>query len=135
MNTLLVLLLTLSVSNMLIAQSNSTNLCVNNDSIVPYLEVDELPKFQSQKYHTALEYIYSNIQYPSEIDVQGKVIVSFVVTKYGKIEKVKIEKKLCNECDNEVQRVLCSMPKWSAGKKNGKTVNTLLLLIVNFKLE
>jgi hypothetical protein len=135
MKTLLVLLLTLSVSNMLIAQSNSTNICVKNDSIVPYLEVDELPKFQSQKYHTALEYIYSNIQYPSEIDVQGKVIVSFVVNKNGKIEKVKIEKKLCNECDNEVQRVLCSMPKWRAGKKNGKAVNTLLLLVVNFKLK
>lgn len=134
MKTLTVFLLVLLNSNILVAQSYGANTCVYSDSTILYIEVDELPKFQSHNYNTALEYIYSNMQYPSDIDVQGKVIVSFVVTKNGKIEKIKIEKKLCNECDDEVKRVLRSMPKWSAGKKNGKLVDTLLLLAVNFKL-
>jgi protein TonB len=120
----------------LFAQSNCLNTCLYNDStVLLYLEVDELPKFQTGDFDTALEYIYSNIKYPSEIDVQGKVIVSFVVTKCGRIEQIKIEKKLCNECDNEIKRVLRSMPKWRAGEKNNKYVNTLLFLSVNFKLE
>ncbi len=117
------------------AQSNIHNTCEYSDKAIPYLEVDELPKFQSENCSTALEYIYSKIQYPSEIDVQGKVIVSFVVTKCGKIEKIKIEKKLCNECDDEVQKALLAMPKWKAGKKDGKLVDTWLILPIDFKLE
>ncbi len=131
MKKLLIFFVTLLCSYIAVAQ---TKVC-DSDSIVSYLDVDEIPKFQSQKYNTILEYVYSNLQYPNEIDVQGKVIVSFVVAKNGKIGNAKIEKQLCNECDKEVIRILLSMSKWSAGKKNGKKVNTQLLLIVNFKLE
>jgi protein TonB len=134
MKALMFILLALLNSNIFASQSYSTDTCGYGDSTILYLEVDELPKFLSSNYNTALEYIYSNVQYPSEINVQGKVIVSFVVTKSGEIEKIKVEKKLCDECDNEVKKVLRYMPKWNAGKKNGKAVNTLLLLAVNFKL-
>jgi protein TonB len=133
MKILLFFLLTILSIDVVGAQDNSGD--VYNENIVSYLDVDVLPKFQTHRYNTALEYIYSNIQYPNEINVQGKVIASFVVTKRGKVEQVYIEKKLCNECDNEVQKILYSMPKWHAGKKNGKTVNTLLLIVVDFKLR
>ena len=124
------------INNFLIFSSNwnpDTN-CYS-DSVVIYFEVDELPKFKSQGSQTIMEYIYSNIKYPSEADVSGSVIVSFVVTKHGNVEQIKIEKSLYIECDNEVKRVLLSMPKWEAGKKNNKFVGTLLLLSVKFKIR
>lgn len=117
------------------AQNNCSDTCLYDDNLVLYLEVDELPKFQSNDFNTVMEYIYSNIKYPSQIDVRGKVIVSFVITKYGEIEQIQIEKSLCVECDSEVKTVLHSMPEWKAGKKNGKFVNTLLLMSVDFKLQ
>lgn len=116
-------------------QNNCSKTHLYSDTTILYVEVDELPKFQSGNFNTALEYIYSNIKYPDEVDITGTVIVSFVITKCGKIEKVRIEKELYKECDDEVERVLLSMPKWQAGKKDNKYVNTLLFLPINFKLQ
>jgi Periplasmic protein TonB, links inner and outer membranes len=134
MKTSIVLLLIMFNIFGVFAQNNS-NTHMYNDTTILYIEVDELPKFQSDNFNTVLEYIYYNIKYPSLFDGQGRVIVSFVVTKCGKVEQVRIEKSLCTECDNEVKRVLLSMPKWRAGKKNNQYVNTLLFLSVNFKLQ
>jgi hypothetical protein len=117
------------------AQSNCSDTLSPCDSTILYIEVDELPKFQSGNFNTALEYIYSNIKYPNEADITGTVIVSFVVTKCGKIEKIMVEKELYKECDEEIKRVLLSMPKWQAGKKNNKYVNTLLFLPIKFKIQ
>ena len=135
MKVQLILYAALLNSFALFAQNNCLDNKLYADSTILYLNVDELPKFKSKKFDTALDYIYSNIKYPSEADVTGTVIVSFVVTKCGKIEKVRIEKGLYKECDNEVKMVLLSMPKWEAGKKNNKFVNTLLFLSINFKLQ
>lgn len=135
MKTLYFLALVQFLNFGIFAQKNSSDTCLYDDNLVLYFEVDKLPKFQSNDFNTVMEYVYSNIKYPSQIDVQGKVIVSFIITKYGEIEQIKIEKSLCEECDDEVKKVLLSMPKWKAGKKNGKFVNTLLLMSVNFKLQ
>ncbi len=117
------------------AQNNYSNTTIYDDTTMLYIEVDELPRFQLAGFNTALEYIYSNIKYPNEADVTGTVIVSFVVTKYGKIEQVRIERTLYKECDEEIRRVLLSMPRWRAGKKNNQYVNTLFFLPINFKLQ
>ncbi len=135
MKTLYFLALVQFLNFGIFAQKNSSDTCLYDDNLVLYFEVDKLPKFQSNDFNTVMEYVYSNIKYPSQIDVQGKVIVSFIITKYGEIEQIKIEKSLCEECDDEVKKVLLSMPKWKAGKKNGKFVNTLLLMSINFKLQ
>ena len=136
--TLFILFLALFNGFGFFVQNNYSDTCLYDNGILLYLEVDDLPKFESDEFNTALEYIYSNIKYPSLFEAQGIVIVSFVVTKYGNIEKITIEKSLCDVCnvfDNEVKRVLLSMPKWIAGKKDNEFVNTLMFLPVNFKIQ
>jgi len=135
MKTSIVLFLILFNILGIFAQNHCSDTRPYSDTTILYIEVDELPKFQSDNFNTALEYIYSNIKYPNEADITGTVIISLVITKCGKIENVRIEKGLYKECDEEVKRVLLSMPKWQAGKKNNKHVNTLLLLPINFKLQ
>jgi protein TonB len=135
MKMLIILFFVIVNSFGLIAQNNSFDTCLYSDTTILYIEVDELPRFQSDCFKTVLEYIYTNIKYPNDADVTGTVIVSFVITTCGKIEQVRIEKKLYKECDDEVKRVLLSMPKWSAGKKDNKYVNTLLFLSINFNLQ
>lgn len=135
MKTLFIFTLVLFFNFGAFAQNNFSDTCLFDDNSVLYLEVDELPKFQSNDFNTVMEYVYSNIKYPTQIDVRGKVIASFVITKCGEIEQIKIEKNLCEECDSEVEKVLYSMQKWKAGRKNGKFVNTLLLISVDFKLQ
>jgi protein TonB len=131
----LVLFLALCTNFALFAQNSSFDTCQHSKSTLFYLEVDELPKFQSGVFRTALEYICSKIEYPRQIDVNGAVIVSFIVTKDGIIEDIKIEKGIQKDCDNEVKRVLLEMPKWIPGRKNDENVNTLLLLRVDFTVR
>jgi len=130
----LVLFLTLFINTALFAQDINSDTYLTNKNTFLYLEVDELPQFQSDIFNTVMEYIYSNIEYPSQIDLQGSIIVSFVVTKFGDIANIKIEKSLFRECDNEVTRVLLEMPKWTPGRKNDENVNTLLFLRVDFTI-
>lgn len=135
MKTLIVLSLVLFNSFVLFAQNNNLDTCLYRDTTILYLEIDELPKFQSDTYSSAMEYIYSNIKFPWQIDAFGTVIVSFVITRYGEIEEIKIERSLFEICDDEVKKVLLSMPKWKAGKKDGNFVNTLLFLPIRFFLN
>lgn len=60
-----VLLLNCLISPYLIG---GMNLRTNN--YVLYIDVDELPKFQSTKYKTVMEYLYCNVKYPYHIDVR-----------------------------------------------------------------
>lgn len=111
---------------------NNNQLPQSSEDVFFYLDVDELPQFSEGNVY---EYIYNNIEYPDQIDIQGKIIVSFVITKEGNIEHVKLEKRLFPQCDEQVQKMICSMPAWSPGKKNGVAVNTLLLIPINFSIR
>lgn len=64
---------------------------IPQEKVFFYLDVDELPRFNDTN---VLEYIYKNIKYPDQIDIQGTVIVSFVVTKNGTVDNIKLEKNL-----------------------------------------
>ena len=111
---------------------NDNSLTQSEEKIFFYLDVDELPQFNKGN---VFEYIYNNIEYPDQIDIQGKVIVSFIINKEGKVEDVKLEKKLFPQCDEQIQKIFYSMPPWIPGKKGGVKVNTLLLVPINFSIQ
>lgn len=86
------------------------------------------------------KYLSDNIQYPArakEKEISGKVDVQFIVSKEGEISNVKLKKGItdCSECDAEAIRLVKSMPKWIPAKNNGKAVDLLYSLPINFKLE
>ena len=55
-------------------------------------------------------------------EIQGDVLVDFVVDKDGSVSDVKIVKGLHPKLDAEVARVLSRMPKWTPLQKDGKPV-------------
>ncbi|MEM9983424.1 MAG: energy transducer TonB [Bacteroidota bacterium] len=55
-----------------------------------------------------------NIKYPKEAkkqNIQGQVLLQFVVNKDGSIEQIKVVKGIGGGCDEEAVRVLESSPK------------------------
>jgi len=58
------------------------------------------------------------------LDVQGKVIITFIVEKNGILSHFTIVKKLYPTFDEEALRVIKKMPKWIPGKVNGKPVRS-----------
>ena len=70
-----------------------------------------------------------------ENNVQGKVIVQFVVTKTGDIGEVKVVKSVDRDLDNEAVRLVKKLPKFIPGRMNGQAVNVWYTLPVQFKLQ
>lgn len=85
-----------------------------------------------------MKWLSNNIRYPEaaqQNDIQGRVVVKFVVEKDGSIGAVSIVKGVDKDLDREAQRVVKKMPKWQPGKNNGVAVRSYFTLPVTFKLQ
>jgi protein TonB len=83
-------------------------------------------------------FLQKTMKYPDaarENNIEGRVIVKFVVNEDGKISDIQIARSLERSCDEEAKRVVASMPPWKPGKQNGKAVKVLFNLPIVFKLE
>ncbi len=65
-----------------------------------------------------MKFIKDNMIYPYEAlknKIEGKVIVQFVVTKTGKVGKVKVVRSVNKELDQEAVRLIKMLPDFSPG--------------------
>ncbi len=102
-----------------------------------FTAVEQMPQFPGGE-AALMKYLQSHINYPpmaAEMNVQGKVIVQFVVDKTGKVGEVKVVRSVDKELDREAARVCKSLPKFSPGRQNGQAVSVWYTLPVNFKLQ
>ena len=102
-----------------------------------FMVVEEMPVFPGGD--TALAgYLYKNIEYPVEAvenGIEGKVYVSFMVAKDGKIKNVKVLRGIGFGCDEEALRVIRGMPDWKPGKQRGRPVKVQMNLPIVFEME
>ena len=86
-----------------------------------------------------MKYLSDHLRYPETAasnNIQGKVIVQFVVTKTGKIGEVKVARSVDKDLDREAVRVCKSLPAFSPGRNAvGDPVNVWYTLPVTFKLQ
>lgn len=85
-----------------------------------------------------MRWLSNNIRYPESAqqnDIQGRVIVKFVVEKDGSIGQATIVKGVDRDLDREALRVVKKMPKWQPGKNNGVAVRSYFNLPVTFRLQ
>lgn len=83
-------------------------------------------------------FLNKNLRYPAvarENNVQGRVIVQFVVEKDGSLTDFKILRGIGSGCDEEAQRVLKSTPHWTPGIQNGRPVRQLYTIPISFTLQ
>lgn len=99
--------------------------------------VEQMPEFPGGM-DKLMEYLSNNIKYPSiaqENNIQGRVVVEFVVNKDGSIVEPKVMRSVDTSLDNEAMRVIKSMPKWNPGKQRGKAVRVRYTVPVLFRLQ
>ena len=99
--------------------------------------VEEMPSFPGGQ-GALMSFLSSNIKYPvvaQENDVQGRVIVGFVVERDGSITDVKVMRSVDPSLDREAQRVVRAMPRWKPGKQNGSAVRVKYTVPVVFRLQ
>jgi protein TonB len=108
-----------------------------NSEPVIYTVVEDMPRFPGGD-GAMLKFITENIVYPDsarENNIQGRVVVKFVVDEEGKIGQVKVvSKPLGWGLEEEAIRVVTSMPNWIPGKQRGVPVQVYYTIPIRFQL-
>jgi protein TonB len=84
------------------------------------------------------EYLEHNLHYPEAArmaNIQGRVLLSFIINEDGSISGVQVVRGIGGECDQEALRVIASMPRWKPGMQNGSPVKVVFTLPVLFTLD
>ena len=84
-----------------------------------------------------IKFLSENITYPEKAkndNVAGKVFVSFVISKSGKVKDAKVLKSDNEVFNAEALRVVKSMPDWTPGTKGGKKADIEMTLPISFQL-
>lgn len=105
-----------------------------SDEVFSVVEV--MPSFPggTNEFYT---YIANNLRYPSramKAEVEGKVILRFVVGINGEISEVEVVKGIGFDCDEEAKRIIQSSPNWLPGQQSGKNVKVRMIVPLNFQL-
>lgn len=85
---------------------------------------------------TWMKHLKTNIKYPSDAlrkGINGRVILSFDVTKQGEIVNIIVAKGLGYGCDQEALRLLVTSGKWTPAQQNGEAVNSRSTISITFK--
>jgi len=99
-----------------------------------YDVIEQVPEYKGGDV-SLMDFLKKNINYPEAAknkNIQGRVIVGFVVNTLGKIEKAKVLRGLSPECDKEALRVINLMTNWIPGKQNGVPVSVRYTLPIKF---
>ena len=97
--------------------------------------VDTPVKFRGGE-SALLQFISQNLVYPviaQEQEIQGSVILEFVVEKDDSIGDVKVIKSLSKECDQAAIDVVRKLPRFTPARKQGKPVAVMFRLPIRFR--
>ena len=98
--------------------------------------VEELPKYPGGMVEF-MKWLTKTLQYPKAAlkqNVQGKVIISFIVNEDGSLSNIKVEKGAHRWLDSEALRVARMMPAWEPGIENGKPCRSKVAIPIVFEI-
>lgn len=102
-----------------------------------YDVVEQMPEFPGGM-KEMLKFFQDNVKYPESAmknNVQGRVIVQFVVEKDGTPTEFNVVRSVDPDLDAEALRVLKTMPKWKPGMQKGEVVRVKFTVPVTFRLQ
>ena len=114
-----------------------------------YSMVEEMPRFpgceelrgksrQACANKKLLEYVRSNLKYPSAAEQAGKegrAVIGFNIQKDGKVTNAEIIKDPGDGMGKEAKRIVESFPDFIPGKQKGEAVIVRYNLPIKFKLQ
>ncbi len=104
------------------------------DEIFTIVEENAMPQGGMLAFY---KYLVDNMRYPAlarRNNIEGKVLVQFVVGKDGAISDVKVLKGIGAGCDQEAVRVMEKAPSWKPGKQRGKAVRQRCIIPLSFQI-
>lgn len=103
----------------------------------PFVTAETMPKFQGGDLNTFRNWVQSNVKFPQialENGIQGRVILSFVIERDGRLTNIKVLQTPDRSLSEEAIRVLNKSPKWTPGKQRNQVVRVSYTLPVEFRV-
>lgn len=127
----LIIVVTVSVK----AQTNAAS--VQDTTVYMSKDVTVKPQFVGGM-QTMGSFLNSNVRYPKyarEHNIQGKVLISFIIEKDGTLTGFKIIKSVSKELDAETMRVMKLSPAWEPAKIDDRVVRCWFEMPLSYTLE
>lgn len=108
----------------------------DGNELVPAGLLEKYPEFPGGM-SAFMKFLRKNLRYPDravQAEISGKVLVSFVVEKDGRLTDIKIVRGIGFGCDEEAARVLKKSPAWQPGIQNNRQVRVLYTIPLLFQL-
>lgn len=102
-----------------------------------FYEVEVIPEYPGG-INALMKFLSENIRYPENAknaNIQGRVVIQFVVSANGKVTDPHVLRGVSHELDAEALRVVQLLPDFTPGYVDGKPVACHFTLPVNFKLQ
>lgn len=99
--------------------------------------VEHMPEYPGGQ-PAMTQYLSQNIRYPEyarKNNIQGKVVVKFVIDRDGSVFMAEIIRPIGGGCDEEALRVVKAMPRWKPGLQLGKPIRVYYTMPINFRLS
>lgn len=103
----------------------------------PFLIAETMPSFQGGDLNTFRAWVQENVRFPQialENGIQGRVVLSFVIEKDGRLTNIQVLQTPDRSLSEEAIRVLSKSPKWSPGKQRNQVVRVKYTLPVDFRV-
>ena len=103
----------------------------------PFVTAETMPSFQGGDLNTFRNWVQSNVKFPQialENGIQGRVILSFVIERDGRLTNIKVLQTPDRSLSEEAIRVLNKSPKWAPGKQRNQVVRVSYTLPVEFRV-
>ena len=104
----------------------------------PFLVAETMPSFQGGDLNTFRNWVQQNVKFPQialENGIQGRVVLSFVIEKDGRLTNIQVLQTPDRSLSEEAIRVLSKSPKWSPGKQRNQVVRVKYTLPVDFRVQ
>uniref|UniRef100_UPI003078BCD6 M56 family metallopeptidase n=1 Tax=Phocaeicola coprophilus TaxID=387090 RepID=UPI003078BCD6 len=100
----------------------------------PSSALDQMPEFPGGM-EALNTYLRNNIRYPQEAqkaEIQGRVIIQFIVSKDGSITDAEVVESVDPQLDAEGLRLIKNMPRWKPGMRKGQAIRVKQTLPIRF---
>ncbi len=100
--------------------------------VKPSSEVDEIPTIVG-----GVDYIIDELSYPKEAkeeNIEGRVLIQFVVNREGKVRDAQVVEGIGFGCDEEALRVI-EKATFRPGKIKDELVDVQMMIPLQFKLK
>lgn len=132
LKNLLLFFILASLSQVLLGQASTSN--ADQDSVTILTFEEKLPVFPGGQ-KAMFKKLEDNLVYPKaalEENVGGKVITKFTVDTFGNVTNIMVVQGVRKDIDDEAVRLIGLLTNWTPGTQNGKKVNVIFTLPINF---